>query len=68
MPRKGVVITIQLDIPDLASVRYERDVLDMIGECIPWDRLPKGSRLMQARKMPYTINDDGKFSNDDDQG
>lgn len=67
MVRKGCLITFQLDIPDLASNRYERDVLDMIGECIPWDRLPKGTRLVQARKMPYTINEAGKIE-DGDQG
>lgn len=52
---RGAVVVFQLDIPDLASVRYERDVLDLIGESIPWDRLPEGTRLLQARKTLYTI-------------
>lgn len=68
MIRKGCLITFQLDIPDLASNRYECDVLDMIGKCIPWDRLPEGARLVQARKMPYTINEAGKTEDDGDQG
>ncbi len=65
MTRKGCLITIQLIVPDLASVRYERDVLDMIGEAIPWDRLPKGTRLMQAKKVHYIVNDDGEFESGD---
>lgn len=68
MPRKGVLITFQLIVPDLASVRYERDLLDMIGSSLPWDRLPKGTRLMEAKKIPYIVNDDGEFERDDDQG
>lgn len=55
METKGVLITLVIDVPDLASVRYERDVLDMISEALPWDRLPEGTKITQLRKMPYTI-------------
>ena len=59
--KRGAVVTIQLDIPDLASVRYERDVLDLLGISIPWDKLPNGTKLIQAHKTLYTIKDDGSF-------
>lgn len=53
--KRGAVITLQLDIPDIASVRYERDVLDLISEAIPWELLPDGTKLVLARKTHYTI-------------
>ncbi len=64
--KRGAVITIQLDIPDLASVRYERDVLDLIGSAIPWDKLPDGTRLIQARKSLYMIKGDVLVSGEPD--
>lgn len=54
METKGVLITLVIDVPDLASVRYERDVLDMISDALPWDRLPEGTKIIQLRKMHYT--------------
>lgn len=67
--KRGAVVTIVLDIPDLASVRYERDVLDLLGSSIPWDKLPEGTKLIQAHKSHYTIKDDGSFPHGhEDQG
>lgn len=56
--RKGVRVTLVLDVPDdTTQVRLERDVLDLVGRSIPWDRLPAGTRLDQARTMRYLINE-----------
>lgn len=56
--RKGVRVMLVLDVPDdTTQVRLDRDVLDMIGRAIPWDRLPAGTTLEQARTMRYLINE-----------
>lgn len=56
--RKGVRVTLVLDVPDdTTQVRLERDVLDMIGRSIPWERLPAGTRLEQTRTMRYLITE-----------
>lgn len=52
--RKGVRVTLVLDVPDeTTQVRTERDVLDMVGTAIPWDRLPAGTRLTQTGTERY---------------
>jgi len=58
---RGAIVTIQLDIPDLAAVRYERDVLDLISKTLPWDLLPDGTKLVLAKKTLYTIKN-GAFT------
>jgi hypothetical protein len=56
--RKGVRVVLVLDVPDdTTQVRLDRDVLDLVGRSLPWDRLPAGTRLEQARTVRYSISE-----------
>lgn len=56
--RKGVRVTLVLDVPDdTTQVRLDRDVLDLVGRSLPWDRFPAGTRLEQAGTVRYSISE-----------